>query len=121
MLGCTVRVGDGRSNGPAQPYRHPQGEQFDDCENQAKHEDRNTQNAGDDAAQRRAEELVVEQRRPRFDSNENVVALAGIPIGYGFGRGETHGQIGYIDRRGFSATDNPRSSRTDIELCTSGP
>jgi hypothetical protein len=35
VLGCTVEIGDRCCDGPAQPYRHPQGQQFDDREDQA--------------------------------------------------------------------------------------
>ena len=110
VLGRAVEIGDRCGDGAAQPDRHPQGQQLDDEKDEAEQKDGNAKDAGDDSAERGTEELVVEQARAATDRNENVVEIAGLPVGDRFGGGEAHGNVGDVDWRGFCATDDPRSA-----------
>ena len=61
VLRRLVKIGDRRRDGLAQPERHPDGQYAEDRKEETEQDESDTQHAGDDSAERRTKELVVER------------------------------------------------------------
>src|ERR1019366_6015247 len=75
----------------------------DQSEDDAQHDQTVTDIARDDAAERAAEELPIQQGWPRMYFDRDVVRLASIPVGDVHGRHEGNAQVVKVYGRGLGA------------------
>ncbi len=102
-LGGGVELLHGGSDVAAQAPRRPQRDRLDQRKQDAQRDQAVADVAGDDAAQRAAEQLAVQQRWPRMHHNGDAVAVAGIPVRDVHGGEKRHAKVAEVDGRWLNA------------------